>query len=83
MCPTSRGPPHQTQLPDKDATYLERAHNSRFVPRNKTAVLDLVDGILILKPAPLLFFQIQAEAQAATVDPTVADLAQSPYSQRV
>ena len=41
MCPTPRGPPHQTQLPDKDATYLERAHNSRFVPSNKTAVFHL------------------------------------------
>src|ERR1700730_12626291 len=45
MCPTPRGPPRQTQLADKDATYLERAHNSRFVPGNKTAIFDLVDGI--------------------------------------
>ena len=29
MCPTPRGPPRQTQLADKDATYSERAHNCR------------------------------------------------------
>jgi hypothetical protein len=29
MWPIPRGPPRQTQLADKDATYLERAHNCR------------------------------------------------------
>jgi hypothetical protein len=45
MCPTPRGPPRQTQLADKDATYSERAHNCRFVPGNKTAVLHLGQGV--------------------------------------
>jgi hypothetical protein len=46
MCPTPRGPPRQTQLADKDATYSERAHNCRFVPGNKTTVFDLLQGVV-------------------------------------
>jgi len=41
MCPAPRGPPHQTQLADPDATYLARAHNCDFVAGNKIAVLNL------------------------------------------
>jgi hypothetical protein len=74
MCPTPRGPPHQTQLADPDATYLEWAHNCDFVPCNKIAVLDLIVRVLIMKPAPLLFLQVEGETQAGAINPTLADL---------
>ena len=45
MCPTPRGPPHQTQLADPDATYLARAHNCDFVTGNKITVFDLGQGV--------------------------------------
>jgi len=44
------------------------------------AVLDLIVGVLILKSASLLLFQIEGETQAGGVNPTLADLAQPPYS---
>ena len=40
MCPTLRGPPHQTQLADPDATYLERAHNCDNLIFRRRAALD-------------------------------------------
>jgi hypothetical protein len=45
------------------ATYLERAHNSRFVPWNKTAVFHLVDRVLVAKSAALLVFEIERETE--------------------
>jgi hypothetical protein len=44
------------------------------------AVLYLKHGVLILKGALLLFFQVQHETQAGIVDPTFPELAQSPCS---
>ena len=52
MCPTPRGPPHQTQLADPDATYLARAHNCDFVAGNKITVFHL--GKEQLMPATVL-----------------------------
>lgn len=43
-------------------------------------VLDLVDRVGVAETAALLVGQVQAEAQAGGVDPTVQDLAQAPYS---
>src|SRR5689334_3146752 len=42
-------------------------------------VFDLIAGVLIAKPAALLLVEVERKAQAS-VDPTLADLAQSPYS---
>src|ERR1700751_3519210 len=42
-------------------------------------VFDLIAGVLIAEPAALLLVEVEREAQT-TVDPTLADLAQSPYS---
>jgi hypothetical protein len=47
------------------------------------AVLRLIDRIIIMKAAALLFFDGQGEAQASWVYPTPADLDQAPYSERV
>src|SRR5205085_3824657 len=44
------------------------------------AVLDLVVRILVMKSALLLLLQIEREAQAGGINPTLADLAQPPYS---
>ena len=44
------------------------------------AVFDLIVGVLIMKPALLLLIQIEREAQAGGINPTLADLAQLPYS---
>jgi hypothetical protein len=45
-------------------------------------VFDLIAGVLIAEPAALLLVEVEREAQAA-VDPTLADLAQSPYRPRL
>ena len=45
-------------------------------------VFDLIAGVLIAEAAALLLVEVEREAQAA-VDPTLADLAQSPYSPRL
>jgi len=42
-------------------------------------VFDLVVGVLVTKPAPLLLVEVEGEADTG-VDPTLADPAQSPYS---
>ena len=44
------------------------------------AVFDLIVGILVMKPATFLLFQIKGETQATAVNPTLADLTGSPYS---
>src|SRR5215831_7720353 len=43
------------------------------------AVFDLIVGVLVAKPAALLFVEVEREAHTS-VNPTLADLAQSPYS---
>ncbi len=45
-----------------------------------TAALDLIDGVVVAKPAPLLAFQIQGETPTGAIDPALSDLAQMPYS---
>src|ERR1700756_1671748 len=42
-------------------------------------VFDLIVGVLVTKPAPLLLVEVEGEADTG-VDPTLADPAQSPYS---
>src|SRR5467141_4059222 len=42
-------------------------------------VFDLIVGVLIMEPATLLLVEVEGEAHTA-VNPTLADLAQSPYS---
>src|SRR4029077_11697273 len=42
-------------------------------------VFDLIVGVLIMEPATLLFVEVEGEAHTG-VNPTIADLAQSPYS---
>src|SRR5580700_10372414 len=44
-----------------------------------STVFDLIVGILVTEPAALLFVEIESEAHTG-VNPTLADLAQSPYS---
>src|SRR6516162_5988504 len=44
------------------------------------AVFDLIVGILIMEPAAFLLFQIKGETQATAINPTLANLTQSPYS---
>ena len=47
------------------------------------AVFNLIDRVLVVKPAVLLFLQIQRKTEAGTVDPALADLTQAPYSPRI
>src|SRR6266436_4273122 len=42
-------------------------------------VFDLIVGVVIMEPATLLFVEVEGEAHTG-VNPTLADLAQSPYS---
>src|SRR3979490_1445648 len=42
-------------------------------------VFDLIVGVLIMEPAALLFVEVEGEAHTG-VNPTLADLAQSPYN---
>src|SRR5574341_536153 len=58
-------------------------HLSPQMKDQVATVLDLVHRVLVAKSASLLFFQIECEAEAGAVDPTLADLAQVPYSPRV
>jgi hypothetical protein len=44
-----------------------------------STVFDLIVGVLVAKPAALLLVEVEGEADAG-VDPTLADLAQPPYS---
>src|SRR5882762_4884932 len=44
-----------------------------------STVFDLIAGVLIMEPAALLFVEVEGEAHTG-VNPTLADLAQSPYS---
>ena len=62
-----------------DQRLEDSLHPTAQLEQQIPAVLDLVVGILIPEPTGLLLFQIQSEAQATGVDPTLTDLAQSPY----
>lgn len=44
------------------------------------AVLQLIIRVLEIKPALLLLLQVEPKAEAGGINPTLADLAQSPYS---
>jgi hypothetical protein len=63
-----------------DQSLEDLFHLSTQMKDQITAALDLIDGVVVAKPAPLLAFQIQGETQTGTVDPALADLAQTPYS---
>jgi hypothetical protein len=62
-----------------DERLQDLIHPTAQLQQQIPAVLDLVVGILIPKPTLLLLFQIQSEAQATGIDPTLTDLAQPPY----
>jgi len=47
-------------------------HLPTDVENQVPAVLDLIVGILIMKPAILFLFQVEREAQAGRIDPTLA-----------
>src|ERR1019366_8604742 len=47
------------------------------------AVLDLIDRIGVAEAAACLVGEVQAEAEARGVDPSVQDLAQTPYRLRL
>lgn len=55
-------------------------HLSAQMKDQIAAALDLINGVVVAKPAPLLAFQIQGETQTGAIDPALADLAQTPYS---
>jgi hypothetical protein len=44
-----------------------------------STIFDLIVGVLVAEPAALLFVEVEGEAHAS-VNPTLAELAQSPYS---
>src|SRR2546421_11564288 len=44
------------------------------------AVFHLIIGVLVTEAASIPFLGIQSKAEAGAVNPTLADLAQSPYS---
>ena len=70
---------------DPDASGFDRSTPGKSAPfmtdlKNKVpAVLHLVIGVLVMEAAAIPFFGIQSKAEAGAVDPTLADLAQSPY----
>ncbi len=43
------------------------------------AVFELIDRIIVVKPAVLLLLEVEGKAQAGGVNPTVADLTQRPW----
>src|SRR4029450_5960690 len=47
------------------------------------AVFELIDRILVVKPALLLLLQLEGKAEAGRVNPTVADLAELPCRSRL
>jgi hypothetical protein len=44
------------------------------------AVFDLIVGLLVMKSTTFLLFQLKGETQATAINPTLADLTESPYS---
>ena len=60
---------------------VEHPLHRRAVGEDQVAtVLELIDGQPVTKSAAVLLVKIQPEAQAGGIDPSLADLAQSPYS---
>jgi hypothetical protein len=60
---------------------IEDPLHPRAVGENQVAaVLELIDGEPVSKSAAVLLVKVKPETQARTVDPALADLAQSPYS---
>src|SRR5919108_2546109 len=70
MCPNLRAPPRQSGCANMAATYSGRAHNCDFVPRNKTAVLDLSDGIKAgeIHLAAFLFGELRPQDERPVVE---------------
>jgi hypothetical protein len=58
-------------------------HVPARLKRQIAAVLDLTVEVLIMKPAALLLVPIRCKAPADGVNPTLADLAQPPYSRGI
>src|SRR6266404_3218212 len=54
-------------------------HVSAHLKDQVATVFDLIVGVVIMEPATLLFVEVEGEAHTG-VNPTLADLAQSPYS---
>jgi hypothetical protein len=63
---------------DQRLKYL--LHLSADFEQQIEAVLDLIARVLITAPAALLFLEVEREAKAGSVDPALADPAQTPYS---
>src|SRR6516225_9929833 len=63
-----------------DQSLEDLFHLSTQMKDQIAAALDLIDGVVVTKPAPLLVFPIQGETQTGAIDPALADLAQTPYS---
>ena len=82
--PVSEDGPDGLQVQRRAAAVNQRLkhllHLSADFEDQIPAVLDLIVRVLIIKPAPLLFLQIEGKAQAGAIDPTLADLVQPPYS---
>src|SRR5947209_10001181 len=55
-------------------------HLPTQVEHQVAAVLELEVRVLIMKSAPLLLLQLEGKAQTGGINPTLADLTQSPYS---
>src|SRR5215510_3849953 len=66
--------PRSVDQPLKDLFHLATAAKDEIA-----AVLDLVDRVVVVKPAALLFLQVQPKTQTGAVDPSLADLTQPPY----
>src|SRR2546426_121139 len=66
--------PRSVDQPLKDLFHLLTSMKDQVA-----AVLDLVDRVLVAKPAALLFVQIQRKTETGAVDPSLAALTQSPY----
>jgi hypothetical protein len=80
----SKDRPDCPQIQRRTAAVNEGLKNLLHVPADfedqVAAVLDLVVRVLVTKPAALLLFQIQREAQTGRINPTLADPAQPPCS---
>src|SRR5260370_22322232 len=70
------------QIERSTAAVDERLKHLFHVPADRkdqvSAVLDLIVGVLITEAAALLLIEVEREAQAG-INPTLPDLAQSPY----
>src|SRR5271166_3095070 len=75
---------YRLQVQRRPATIDQRLEHLLHMPANPedqvSAVLHLIVGEAIAKPAAFLLLEIEREAQAAAINPPLADLAQSPYS---